>query len=148
MLLLRFNVQSAKNFKFNRDTNNIVSLFNSNSMDFIKKTVENTIDKSVVATVVWQNNQFFAKVNKVLYYIYNWDSLVGTTEIYSLPTNDYHIPWTKKPVAKPHLHNDPKHNALGILFWGKYKDGMRIHGTIRNNIFYDKRYLKTNITKP
>ena len=116
-------------------------------MNFIDKTCDVVVDKVIVATIVWTNNQFFAKVNNVLYYIDLWDSLVGTKKVYSLPTNDYHSQWTEKPVTKPDLHNDPVHHSLDILYWGKYKPNMRIKGVLKNNVFYDKQYSRSNIKK-
>lgn len=107
---------------------------------FINKVINPTIHKNVTAITVWENNQFYAKVDQVLYPIKGWNDLRGSTVVYSLPTNDYHTAWTEKPVRKPHLHDIAEHHSLGILFWSKYKPNMRIKGTIKDSIFNDDKY--------
>ena len=114
-------------------------------MDFTKTTVEQ-ISTNIVGIVVYENNQFFANVNNINYPIYEGSNLIGAKKVYSLPNNDYHIPWTERLLQKPELQKD-RRNA--IKFWGRYKPNMKIKGKIINNIFYDDKYkFSTNTTKP
>lgn len=108
-------------------------------MDFVNKTVDH-IDKEVTAVIIWKNEQFYARVGRVNYYIDNWNNLANAIKVYSLPTNLCHYPWTEKPIKKPNLNKIKEHNDLGILFWGKYKPNLKIKGVIKKDIFYDKFY--------
>ena len=113
-------------------------------MDFTKTTVEQ-ISTNIVGIVVYENNQFFANVNNINYPIYEGGNLIGAKKVYSLPNNDYHIPWTERLLQKPELQ---KYRRNVIKFWGKYKPNMKIKGKIINNIFYDDKYkFSTNTTK-
>lgn len=108
-------------------------------MKFIDKVVEPTNKKvsRINAVVVWKDNVFFAKVNDTLYPIA--DSNVFNTDkyhvkyIYSLPTNDQHPEWMRKETLTSKFSNP----ELIAMWWGKYKDGMRIKGNIVNNIFHE-----------
>lgn len=113
-------------------------------MDFKSKIIEHRIEKDVVGIIVWENNQFYLKYKDVLYHIQDGSSLISAKKIYSLPTNDYHIPWTESSVTKPELLIKRQNE---VQFWGKYKPGLKVTGTLINNIFYDKSYSNKYPTK-
>ncbi len=106
-------------------------------MDFKSKVIEHRIEKDVVGVIVWENNQFYLKYKDTLYHIQEGNSIVGAKKVYSLPSNDYHIPWTESIITKPELQISRQKE---IQFWGKYKPGLKVKGTLINDLFYDKSY--------
>lgn len=111
-------------------------------MDFTNKIAPHIED--VVGIIVWQNEIFYAKVKESYYVIFEGSSNVGAKILYSLPTNNYHKPWTESVVTKPHLL---KQRQNDVQFWGKYKPNMKITGRLINHVFYDKSYFSSNTTK-
>lgn len=104
-------------------------------MNFSGKIVDRiSIDRSLIKTaiVVYEDDIFKAKTVNGLFPIHDWDNL-NCNVVYSLPKNDAHDPWHAKShkvtVSHPHIVKK---------FWAKYKPGLKIHGEVKNGIFYER----------
>ena len=112
---------------------------NSNFMlSFVNKTIEHktiSSDGLTPVKVIWDNNTLKAKHSSgEIYPIHAWDHILGRTTLYSLPTNDAYIPWTEKKDGSGHYSRPETVKQ----FWGKYKPGMIIRGTIKDGEFYEQ----------
>jgi hypothetical protein len=116
-------------------------------INFVNKIVEKTAktpSEDMHFIVVWENNQFYAKKGNHSYPIHRWDDLTFCKQAYSLPANDYWPVWTiKKPFNQKRNTNPTYLNSIK-RFWGKYRPGLKIHGDIKNNVFYERSVSTSN----
>lgn len=99
-------------------------------------TIVRTPGKRISAKVIWKDFRFYAKVNKILYPIYDWNNVSECSYLYALPTNTYFTNWYRRPFKS---NNDEDSNKMFLHFWGKYKHGMTIYGKLINDVFYESR---------
>jgi hypothetical protein len=104
-------------------------------------------DKLIIGTIYYNhlydkddnshNHKYRVKYNAKYYILnHNCEDITDCETLYSLPCNDRYDAGHKSILPRNHYNNiSDEHKSILSEWWGKYKEGDKVKGIIKNNMF-------------